>query len=42
MNEDVLRSIIRGDEAEALIGEKFNLSGASHLGLCCGVVSVKN
>jgi hypothetical protein len=31
VDEDFLRAIIGGDEAEALIREEFNLSGVRHL-----------
>jgi hypothetical protein len=41
VNEDVLRSVIRGDEAEALIREKFNLSGARHVDWLVVVLKLK-
>jgi hypothetical protein len=41
MHENVLRPIIRGDEAEALVREKFDLSGASHVDCLVVVLKLK-
>ena len=41
VHEHILRSVIRGDEAEALVREKFNLSGASHVDCLVVVLKLK-